>query len=130
LRPGAVQAGADALRDDRALELGEHSEHLQQRPAGRCRSVDAPVMHHVELMAAPAPHNRPNGSCCRERVEFPGSKGGTALAGDRVQRRLTASLAADIAGYGRLMGADEEGTLVTIQTRIELAAALGTGLPK
>ena len=28
----------------------------------------------------------------------------------RVQRRLAAILAADVAGYSRLMGADEEGT--------------------
>jgi len=33
------------------------------------------------------------------------------LAGDRVERRLAAVLAADVAGYSRLMGADEEGTL-------------------
>src|SRR6266513_502962 len=30
---------------------------------------------------------------------------------DRVDRRLAAILAADIAGYSRLMGVDEEGTL-------------------
>jgi class 3 adenylate cyclase len=30
---------------------------------------------------------------------------------DPVQRRLAAILAADVAGYSRLMGADEEGTL-------------------
>ena len=29
---------------------------------------------------------------------------------ERVERRLTAILAADVAGYSRLMGADEEGT--------------------
>ena len=33
------------------------------------------------------------------------------MANDRVERRLTAILAADIAGYSRLMGGDEEGTL-------------------
>jgi adenylate cyclase len=33
-----------------------------------------------------------------------------ALATERVERRLAAILAADVAGYGRLMGADEEGT--------------------
>jgi adenylate cyclase len=33
----------------------------------------------------------------------------------RAQRRLTAILAADIAGYSRLMGADEEGTLARIR---------------
>jgi adenylate cyclase len=33
------------------------------------------------------------------------------MAEDRVDRRLAAIFAGDIAGYGRLMGADEEGTL-------------------
>ena len=33
------------------------------------------------------------------------------LSGERVERRLTALLAADVAGYSRLMGADVEGTL-------------------
>jgi adenylate cyclase len=34
-----------------------------------------------------------------------------ALSTERVERRLTAILAADVAGYSRLMGTDEEGTL-------------------
>ena len=33
------------------------------------------------------------------------------MAEERVERRLAAILAADVAGYSRLMGADEEGTL-------------------
>ena len=32
------------------------------------------------------------------------------MSGERVERRLTAVLAADLVGYSRLMGADEEGT--------------------
>ncbi len=32
----------------------------------------------------------------------------------RVQRRLAAILAADVAGYSRLMGEDEEGTLASV----------------
>jgi len=36
--------------------------------------------------------------------------GSTALATERVERRLAAILAADVAGYSRLMGEDEEGT--------------------
>lgn len=36
---------------------------------------------------------------------------GLALTGERLERRLAAVLAADVAGYSRLMGADEEGTL-------------------
>src|SRR5215216_187998 len=34
---------------------------------------------------------------------------------DRVERRLAAILAADVAGYSRLMGADEEGTLAALK---------------
>jgi class 3 adenylate cyclase len=34
---------------------------------------------------------------------------------ERVERRLTAILAADVAGYSRLMGADEEGTLAALK---------------
>jgi adenylate cyclase len=37
------------------------------------------------------------------------------LGNERVERRLTAILAADIAGYSRLMGADEEGTLAQLK---------------
>ena len=40
----------------------------------------------------------------------------------RVERRLAAILAADVAGYSRLMGADEEGTLAALRAiRRELA---------
>src|SRR5580692_1313236 len=41
--------------------------------------------------------------------------GSTALATGRVERRLAAILAADVAGYSRLMGADEEGTLAQLK---------------
>src|ERR671937_1405915 len=37
------------------------------------------------------------------------------MAEERVERRLTAILAADVAGYSRLMGADEEGTLAQLK---------------
>ena len=33
-----------------------------------------------------------------------------------VQRRLAAILAADVAGYSRMMGEDEEGTLAQLKT--------------
>ena len=41
--------------------------------------------------------------------------GGGALDNRRVDRRLAAILAADVAGYSRLMGADEVGTLTALQ---------------
>src|SRR6266850_2755486 len=37
------------------------------------------------------------------------------MAEERVQRRLAAILAADVAGFSRLMGADEEGTLAQLK---------------
>src|SRR3979490_2153441 len=37
------------------------------------------------------------------------------MAEDRVERRLAAILAADVAGYSRLMGIDEEGTLAALK---------------
>jgi adenylate cyclase len=37
------------------------------------------------------------------------------LAAERVERRLAAVLAADVAGYSRLMGTDEEGTLARLK---------------
>ena len=44
------------------------------------------------------------------------------MAGERAERRLAAILAADVAGYSRLMGADEEGTLAALKVvRNELA---------
>src|SRR6516162_8080468 len=38
------------------------------------------------------------------------------MADQRVERRLTAIFAGDVAGYSRLMGADEEGTLSRLNT--------------
>ena len=37
------------------------------------------------------------------------------MSGERVERRLAAVLAADVAGYSRLMGVDEEGTLARLK---------------
>jgi adenylate cyclase len=39
----------------------------------------------------------------------------TPMASDQTKRKLAAILAADIAGYSRLMGADEEGTLTRLK---------------
>ena len=40
---------------------------------------------------------------------------GRNLSGERVERRLAAILAGDVAGYSRLMGLDEEGTLAALK---------------
>src|SRR6202521_3322939 len=38
------------------------------------------------------------------------------MTGERVERRLAAVLAADVAGYSRLMGLNEEGTLANLKS--------------
>jgi adenylate cyclase len=53
------------------------------------------------------------------------------LATERVERRLAAILAADVAGYSRLVGVDEEGTLARLRalrrdlTEVTIAAHKG-----
>ena len=42
------------------------------------------------------------------------------MATARVERRLAAILAADVAGYSRLMGADEEGTLARLSEHLHV----------
>src|SRR5467141_1272381 len=49
--------------------------------------------------------------CCTS--SFPSR--GCVLSSEPVERRLTAILAADVAGYSRLIGADEEGTLAQLK---------------
>src|SRR6266853_4345192 len=44
-----------------------------------------------------------------------GRFGRGSLSGERVERRLAAILAGDVAGYSRLMGLDEEGTLAALK---------------
>src|SRR5258705_12591569 len=51
---------------------------------------------------------------CYTGIQFP--KPECALSSGQVERRLTAILAADVAGYSRLMGADEEGTLAHLKS--------------
>ena len=41
--------------------------------------------------------------------------GEETLSGERVERRLAAILAADVAGYSRLMGEEEAGTLARLR---------------
>src|SRR6202790_5521218 len=47
-------------------------------------------------------------------IRFPGPR--CVLSDERVERRLAAILAADVAGYSRLMGANEEGTLAQLKS--------------
>jgi class 3 adenylate cyclase len=42
------------------------------------------------------------------------------LTGERAERRLAAVLAADVAGYSRLMGEDDEGTLAQLNSELRI----------
>jgi TolB-like protein/class 3 adenylate cyclase len=55
-----------------------------------------------------------NGPSCIDRLSNGHLE--AALAGERVERRLAAVLAADVVGYSRLMGANEVGTLAALKS--------------
>src|SRR6187397_36270 len=62
-----------------------------------------------------------------DTATIPPERRGDRMSEDRVNRRLAAILAADVAGYSRLMGADEEGTLAALRAhRRELTDPLIT----
>ena len=46
------------------------------------------------------------------------------MTAEKFKRKLTAILSADVKGYSRLMGTDEEATVRTLNTYIEVMAAL------
>src|SRR5207245_2288535 len=54
-------------------------------------------------------------SCGGRLVSSRLNAGSRRLAEERVERRLAAILCADVVGYSRLMGADEEGTLAVLK---------------
>src|SRR6476659_4163636 len=61
-----------------------------------------------------APSGTPAAHALVRQITFSTVKG-AILPGERVERRLAAVLAADIAGYSRLMGRDEERTLAQLK---------------
>src|SRR5207248_2943462 len=77
------------------------------------------LSQHGRGMASPANGLRPRcllrGSVVRGGVSCPDLPRRAPLGTERVERRLTAILAADVAGYSRLMGVDEEGTLAQLK---------------
>src|SRR6185312_2312471 len=65
---------------------------------------------------------KPRGSACSRQGWFPSILNRRFAVGRaremseaRVERRLAAILAVDVAGYSRLMGEDEEGTLAALR---------------
>ena len=56
-----------------------------------------------------------NDVVCRDYRTWRTLERAVAMAEERVERRLAAILAGDVAGYSRLMGIDEEGTLAALK---------------
>ena len=50
------------------------------------------------------------------------------MASERIERKLAAIVAADVAGYSRLMAADEEGTLARLGPSPSVASSMTTFL--
>jgi adenylate cyclase len=75
--------------------------------------TDSDALPDITQLTAGPPHTWPQGK--RRGKLPPTNPGGQPLVTERVERRLTAILAADVAGYSRLMGADEEGTLAQLK---------------
>src|SRR5260370_32584035 len=79
-----------------------------------------PGRHGGSAVARFSPGEQTDGSISLRRLEFGADRlsGRKRLSGERVERRLTAILAADVAGYSRLMGLDEGGTLQRLRSHL------------
>src|SRR6516164_3700225 len=75
------------------------------------------MMRHRADSARPAtaPGQNASGQLNRRGATRANRSWRSTLSGERVERRLAAILAADVAGYSRLMGLDEEGTLAALK---------------
>jgi class 3 adenylate cyclase len=74
------------------------------RGRGRDRRVDPPSVLHQRSLQTWLP----------AILDAIGIRIGNQMSGQRVERRLAAILAVDVAGYSRMMGEDEEGTLAAL----------------
>src|SRR5262245_56818476 len=98
------------------------TRRLSRAPVGS--TVWQPIMLAVEnctqrsqRRGRPCSRRWPNGlpvGVSIESLALRSQKAWHHMAEERVQRRLVAILAADVVVYSRLMGADEEGTLETL----------------
>jgi hypothetical protein len=77
-------------------------------PRGRCERVKS------TRTGAPLLDRHPEGREPKLRP-YDGRVEDAEMSKEQVERRLAAILAADVAGYSRLMGADEEGTLAALR---------------
>src|SRR5690349_5356693 len=96
------------------VSMPASSAAIPMRPDKHQQKLD-----HTDLQLVPGRADRPLAILyridCRHRGKMPSSSAvsdqeGTAMATARLERRLSAILAADVVGYSRLMERDEAGT--------------------
>src|SRR5258708_3431083 len=114
-----MELGASTLASPRvslkpARPLSTRSGHSPPNAVWRISSASRRVTGGQQVRGGLA-RDLPLGRC-RAYNAATQSHEGDLLANERVERRLTAILAADVAGYSRLMGADEEGTLAQLKS--------------
>src|SRR6516162_3998612 len=110
----------------RPCDAGQSRRVGASRPSRRgtrrtqSNAYHRPQADHHRLSRAYADAHGTGSSRTLRHRPAPGRPAG--MSGERAERRLAAILAADVAGYSRLMGEDEEGTLAALRAvRRELA---------
>jgi adenylate cyclase len=112
LTAGIAGRGPPGCADGILANRDQHPKHRTllrhrlDRPTDRRAPAFAPGLYDRQQILWPV----------KRRICFDASViGAGAVAEQRVQRRLAAILAADVAGYSRLMGLDEIGTLAALK---------------
>src|SRR6516165_7767127 len=113
--------GRPRLARPAALGRSDAGQSRRQRPSRPSRrgprrawssTCDRPQADHRRLSRVRSLHGTGSSRTLRHR---PAPGWSARMSGGRVERRLAAILAVDVAGYSRLMGEDEEGTLAALR---------------
>src|SRR6516162_5580234 len=117
-RPERQGLGLDTGRDESDAELPDDPSHSCVRSRSGRPDRRGSAGHVSSLAARTGLVTRPDvdapvgrSACWDGNARGACSCRRTGVTGERATRRLAAILAADVAGYSRLIGADEEGTL-------------------
>jgi class 3 adenylate cyclase len=112
---------ADVAGYSRLMDADEEGT-LTQLKAHRRALVDAKIAEHSGRIVKTAGGMQPKASqpygLSSRRRKLRSASRSPLLSTERVERRLTAILAADVAGYSRLTGLDEEGTHARLQDHL------------
>src|SRR6516164_6840429 len=115
-RPRLARPAAHGLSDaGQSRRVGASRPSRRGTRRTRPGAGDRPQADHRRLSRVPSLCGARSSRALRHR---PAPRWPAGMSGERVERRLAAILAADVAGYSRLMGADEEGTHERLQAHL------------